>query len=117
MFRISCDDAVKPGTYCTFNHDGVFIVIVLDCDRILAVDAEGINQFEECVQLRHDLLCLRVSIFLTFKLPAGKEMNVGSFFGCDAAGNLLIRNRIEDFLAIRKPGFSSLQDIHDDICV
>ena len=83
MLRIPCDDAVKPGTNCAFYHDGIFIVIVFDCNRILAVDAQGINQLEERIQLCHYLSGFCIDIFLTGKLLAGKEMNVGNVSACD----------------------------------
>lgn len=49
MFRISCNETVEAGTYCAFYHDGIFIIVVLDSNCILTVDAKGIYQLEKSI--------------------------------------------------------------------
>ena len=47
MLKVPGHDAVSAGAYGTFNKDGIFIITVFIAERVLAVDAERINQAED----------------------------------------------------------------------
>lgn len=117
MIRIASNDTVKTGSYSTFNHNSIFIVIVSDCYSVLTVDTKRVYKFKNSIQFSHYLPCFFIDVFLPGKLLAGKEVDVGGFFCRYTAYDLFVGNGIKDFAAIHKPRFAALENINHNVCV
>lgn len=76
MLRVPGHDAVSAGAYGTFNKDGIFIITVFIAERVLAVDAERINQAEDSQQFLDYLPCFDIDVFSSFELLSGEEMEI-----------------------------------------
>ena len=89
MIRISCDDAVDFGTFGTLDHDGVFIIAVIDRYGILTVDAEGIDQLKQGIKPGNDISGFCIYILLACELLSGEKIDVSGFLSGDASCDLL----------------------------
>jgi len=108
MFGIPGHDAVRTGAHGAFNKDGILIITVLIAERVLAVDAERINQTEDGQQFPDYLPCFDIDVFFSFELFSGEEMNIRDLLRSKAAFNLFIGNRTENNGSVLKPGLTPL---------
>lgn len=47
VLRVPCDDQIHTGSFCACNHDGVFVVMILENECILTIFAKRIDNFEQ----------------------------------------------------------------------
>lgn len=65
MRGVSGNNVLNTGAGGTFNQDGILIVPIIDAERVLAIDAKGIDQFKEGEYFSDDLPGLGVNIFFS----------------------------------------------------
>ena len=115
MRGVSGNNVLNTGAGGTFNQDGILIVPIIDAERVLAIDAKGIDQFKEGEYFSDDLPGPGVNIFFSFELLSGEEMKIRDLLRCQAARDLFVGNGTEDNGAILELGLTPLKDIHNDI--
>ncbi len=117
MIAVSCDYCIYTAADCGRYHDGIFVVIILISDGILTIYSEGIEQFKQCQELCYDSAAFRIYIILIFELFSAKVVDVCNLLRSDAADDLFVRNRKEDFLPGFAPRLPVLENIDNDISV
>ena len=65
MRGVSGNNVLNTGAGGAFNQDGILIVPIIDAERVLAIDAKGIDQFKEGEYFSDDLPGLGVNIFFS----------------------------------------------------
>jgi len=87
---VSGNNVLNTGAGGTFNQDGILIVPIIDAERVLAIDAKGIDQFKEGEYFSDDLPGPGVNIFFSFELLSGEEMKIRDLLRCQAARDLFV---------------------------